>query len=148
MAYNSIYLISLIIISVISSQSLASDNINMSKITNKKKITSISQEHKDYVEREYKMHIKYYRDRYKKSILQKIIAKGMWPTEAFLAVGGGTYRVKADKNVWPESSNPISVMQMQSIKPDENEILSNFATKVNSHQRMKLYLNLQLSMGL
>lgn len=148
MAYNSIYLISLMIISAISSQSLASDNIKMSKIANKEKIMTISQEHKDYVEREYKTHKKYYRDKYKESILQKIIVKGMWPTEAFLAGGGGTYRVKADKNVWSESSNPISVMQMQSIKPDESEIIIQFCNKSQFSSENDIVFEVIFKMGI
>ena len=53
----------------------------------------------------------------------------MWPTEAFLAGGGGIYRVKADKNVWPDKYDPIHVMQSQSIKQDESEIVIQFCNK-------------------
>jgi hypothetical protein len=86
----------------------------------------ISENHIDIVEKEYKFHKKYYREKYKESILQQKIVKGMWPTEAFLAGGGGIYRVKADRNVWPERSNPIRVMQRQSIQQDESEITIQF----------------------
>lgn len=83
----------------------------------------------DQVEENYRSSPEYYREKYKSYIIDGKIVKGMWPTEALLAGGGGIYRVKADKNVWPENSDPIRVMQRQSIKQDGSEITIQFCNK-------------------
>ena len=90
---------------------------------------SISKKRKNQVEENYKSNPEYYRNEFKSHIIDGKIVKGMWPTEALLAGGGGTYRVKADKNVWPENSDPIRVMQRQSINQDESEISIQFCNK-------------------
>lgn len=60
------------------------------------------------------------------SILDGVISIGMTPFEAQMARGAFSYRVIADKSVWPQGSDPLKVMWAQSIKADNSEIWMTF----------------------
>jgi hypothetical protein len=83
------------------------------------------------VNQNYKQNPEYFRTEFKESILNKKVLLGMWPTEALLAGGGGSYRVKADEKVWPVNTNPMQIIQAQSLKPDNSHIEIGF---YNDHQ--------------
>jgi hypothetical protein len=114
---------------IFTSHLAALNNIIITKNLKKDVSMPINKSRCKYIENNYKLDPKHYREKYKDYIIQGKIVEGMWPTEALLAGGGGTYRVKADKNVWPENSDPIRVMQNQSIKQDESEIIIQFCNK-------------------
>ena len=67
-----------------------------------------------------------YRKQYTKSIINGVMVKGMTPYEAYLAVGQFAYEVSADKEVWPAGSDPMRVMWMQALQPDDSEIMMMF----------------------
>jgi hypothetical protein len=126
----SIIVISISVNFVIPNNYLAAHDILINLETMKKgENMSDSKKRNDQIEENYKSSPEYYREKYKSYIFDGKIVKGMWPTEALLAGGGGTYRVKADKNVWPENSDPIRVMQSQSINQDGSEITIQFCNK-------------------
>lgn len=60
------------------------------------------------------------------SILDGVVLIGMTPFEARLAGGAFVYRVAADKEKWPEHSDPLTVMWAQSVQADNSEIWMTF----------------------
>lgn len=83
---------------------------------------NIDDVHVSLVNENYTNATEYFRSEFREAILQKQVVKGMWPTEALLAGGGGSYRVNADEKVWSKNSNPMDVMRAQSLKPDNSQI--------------------------
>jgi hypothetical protein len=63
------------------------------------------------------------------SILEQKITIGMSPYEAKLAGGAFYYKVEADPEKWPTNSDPLAVIDKQSIAPDESKIWMTFETE-------------------
>jgi hypothetical protein len=89
------------------------------------------EEHNNFVDKEYFGAPECFREEHRRSIYERKVIKGMWPTEALLAGGGGIYRVTADPKKWKIGSNPMSVMKAQCTDPDESKIEIDFQ---NSYQ--------------
>ena len=88
---------------------------------------SIQDDHRSLVAEKYRESPECYRQEFRNAIDKRVVVKGMWPTEAFLAGGGGVYRVKADPKIWGERGyNPLEVMRAQCANPDESRIEIDF----------------------
>ena len=58
----------------------------------------------------------------RETVLNGIIELGMTPFEAKLAGGEFNFKVIVDPRVWESTVDPIRVMWIQSLKPDESQI--------------------------
>src|SRR5690606_16358409 len=84
------------------------------------------EEHQKLVDKEFLGAPECFRKEFRDSINKRVVIKGMWPTEALLAGGGGIYRVKADPKNWERGANPMMVMKAQCTSPDESKIEIDF----------------------
>ena len=82
--------------------------------------------HKKLVDKRYAEDPECFREAFRESIYKRVVVKGMWPAEAFLAGGGGIYRVKADPKKWEKRAYPRLVMKAQCTDPDDSEIEIDF----------------------
>ena len=73
--------------------------------------------HNKLVDKRYAEDSECFREAFRESIYKRVVVKGMWPAEAFLAGGGGIYRVKADPKKWERGANPMLVMKAQCTDP-------------------------------
>lgn len=64
----------------------------------------------------------------REAILANRVIVGMTPYDCHLAAGAFTYRVQADRNVWPPDSDPMRVLWAQSQRPDGSQIWMTFET--------------------
>jgi len=78
--------------------------------------------HESLVDDEYLAAPHLYRRAFRDAIRKRRVVKGMWPTEALLAAGGGVYRVKADPSKWVKGTNPMQVILAQCTHPDNSLI--------------------------
>lgn len=83
---------------------------------------NIKNDRLEYFKRVQEQNPEDFRKEYTITIQKGIIVEGMTPYEAYLAGGQFAYKVTADKAVWPEGSDPMRVMWMQTHKPDNSEI--------------------------
>lgn len=58
----------------------------------------------------------------KEKILMQQVVEGMDPYEAYLAWGQFTYKIKADRAIWPAGTDPFKVMSAQTLHPDDSKI--------------------------
>ena len=61
-----------------------------------------------------------------KNILIQRVVEGISPNEARLAGGAFFFKVEADTKVWPPHSDPLVVMNRQSVAPDDSKIWMTF----------------------
>jgi hypothetical protein len=61
-------------------------------------------------------------DEAKRDILAQEVTTGIPPYEAYLAAGAFSFQVDADPAVWPKNADPYSVIQAQSLHPDNSRI--------------------------
>ncbi len=83
-------------------------------------------DHNKLVDKRYAEDSECFREEFRESIYKRVVVKGMWPAEAFLAGGGGIYRVKADPKKWEKRAYPRLVMKAQCTDPDDSEIEIDF----------------------
>ncbi len=58
----------------------------------------------------------------KEKILIQQVVEGMIPYEAYLAGGQFSYKIQADRTLWPAGTDPFKVMGAQTLHPDESKI--------------------------
>lgn len=78
--------------------------------------------HIDLVQKKYQESPTLFRNEFRDFIEKRVVVKGMWPTEALLAGGGGVYKIKADPAIWEKNSDPFDVMNAQCVNPDNSQI--------------------------
>lgn len=82
---------------------------------------AISEERKRFALQVFQEHPDKINAAMKEKILMQIV-EGMTPAEAFFAGGQFTYRIQADRKIWPAGTNPLDVMAAQILHPDDSEI--------------------------
>ncbi len=92
----------------------------------KRNMRVTQEDHKKLVDKRYAEDSECFREAFRESIYKRVVVKGMWPAEAFLAGGGGIYTVKADPRKWERGANPMRVMRAQCTDPDDSEIEIDF----------------------
>ena len=86
-------------------------------------------------------------DEVKRSILEKRIISGMTPEEARLAGGACFYKVQADPEHWPPSSDPLVVMARQTDQPDDSKITLTFHNATQFQSRAPTIFRVEIRRG-
>ena len=83
----------------------------------------------------------------RENILVQRVILGMSPFEARLAGGKFIFGVEADKKVWPSGTDPHTIIDTQSIAPDDSKIWMTFQNETQFPGEGRKSFNVQFERG-